>query len=124
MDSLLQGNPGVVVYLDDILVTGPDKTESLKEVLCRLAKAGLKLKKEKCHFMQSSVKYLGYCIDSEGLHPTEDKLQAIKKAPELTNVTALKSYMGILTYYGRFLPHLATVLAPLYQLVHKGAKLS
>ena len=73
MDSLLQGIPGVVVYLDDILVTGPDKTkhlESLKEVLCRFAKAGLKLKKEKCHFMQSSVKYLGYRIDSEGLHRT------------------------------------------------------
>jgi len=46
------------------------------------------------------VTYLGYCIDSEGLHLTEDKLDAVRKAPEPRNVTELKSYLGLLTYYG------------------------
>jgi len=123
MDSILQNIPGVIVYLDDILVTGPTEEahlKSLKEVLIRLEKAGLRLNKAKCKFMESCVTYLGYCIDSEGLHPTEDKLDAVRKAPEPRNVTELKSYLGLLTYYGRFLPHLPSVLAPLYTLLRKG----
>ena len=72
MDSLLQGIPGVVVYLDDILVTGPsdhEQLESLKEVFTQLEKAGLRLNKIKCQFLASEVTYLGYRTDSEGLHP-------------------------------------------------------
>ena len=68
IDSLLQGIPGVVAYLDDILVTGLSDTEhleSLKEVLTRLQKAGFRLNRKKCHFLAPQVTYLGYCIDSE-----------------------------------------------------------
>ena len=123
MDSILQNIPGVVVYLDDILVTGLTEEAhlaSLKEVLTRLEKAGLRLNKAKCKFMESCVTYLGYRIDCEGLHPTEDKLEAVRKAPEPKHVTQLKSYLGLLTYYGRFLPHLPSVLSPLYTLLRKG----
>ena len=92
IDSLLQGIPGVVAYLDDILVTGPSDTEhleSLKEVLTRLEKAGLRLNTKKCQFLASEVTYLGYRIDSEGLHPTKEKLRAVQAAPRPTNVTEL-----------------------------------
>ena len=68
--------------------------------------------------------YLGYCIDSEGLHPTDEKLRAVQSAPMLANVTELKSYLGLLTYYGRFLPHLPSTLAPLYALLHQGVEWS
>ena len=122
MDSLLQGIPGVIVYLDDILVTGPsdhEHLESLKEVFTRLEKAGLRLNKKKCQFLASEVTYLGYRIDSEGLHPTNEKIRAVQSAPEPTNVTELKSHLGLLTYYGRFLPHLPSTLAPLYALLHQ-----
>jgi len=93
------------VYLDNTLATDPDDAqhlESFKEVLNQLENAGLRLKKEKCHFIQQSVKYLGYRID------VKDKLQAIQSA---SNVITLKSYLDLLTYYDRFL---ATVLVPLY----------
>jgi hypothetical protein len=63
------------------------------------------------------VKYLGYKIDAEGLHPVEEKVKAIRDAPSPKNVTELKSYLGLLSYYGRFLPHLPSVLAPLYKLL-------
>ena len=95
MDSLLQGIPGVVVYLDDILVTGPSDREhlvSLKEVFTQLEKAGLRLNK-KCQFLASEVTYLGYRIDSEGLHPTNEKRRAGQSATEPTNITELKSYL-------------------------------
>ena len=118
MESLLCDIPGVLVYLDDILITGPtdaDHLKSLQEALSRLEKVGLRLQKQKCSFMASSVSYLGYQIDKEGLHPLESKLEAIKQAPQPRNVTELKSFLGLLTYYGKFLPHLPTVLAPLYK---------
>ena len=120
MESLLKGIPGVAVYLDDILVTGSSEEKhlaSLKQVLARLQEAGLRLNRKKCKFLAPAVTYLGYRIDSEGLHPTEQKLKAVQLAPEPTNVTELKAYLGLLTYYGRFLPHLPSVLAPLYVLL-------
>ena len=71
MDNLLAGIPGVVVYLDDILVTGVTEQEhlqSLEEVLKRLEQSGLRARKSKCLFMVSSVSYLGHKIDAEGIN--------------------------------------------------------
>ena len=123
MESLLQGIPNVVVYIDDILIAGKtyhEHTVTLEKVLTRLQEAGLRLKKDKCYFTTSSVTYLGYSIDKDGIHPTTEKVRAIKDAPTPKNVTQLKAYLGLLSYYNRFLPHLPTVLAPLYKLLHKG----
>ncbi len=80
MESVLRSIPSVVVYMDDILVTGRTDAEHigmLEKVLARLEEAGLRLKKRKCMFMAESVIYLGHRIDKEGLHPTEEKLKAV-----------------------------------------------
>ena len=79
--------------------------------------AGLRLKKSKCVFMAASVEYLSHRIDAQGLHPIPEKVEAVKNAPRPKNVTELKSYLGLLSYYTKFLPNLSTVLAPLYQLL-------
>ena len=65
--------------------------------------------------------YLGHRIDAAGLHPFQDKVQAIKEAPEPKSVTELKSYLGMLTYYGKFLPNLSSTLHPLHKLLKKDA---
>ena len=122
MDNLLQGIPGVVGYIDDILNLGESESahlEVLEEVLKRLSKSGFRAKKQKCKFMVTSVDYLGYHIDAAGLHPLPDKVQAVEEAPTPTCLTELKSYLGLLTYYAKFLPNLATHLAPLYKLLGK-----
>ena len=67
--------------------------------------------------MVPSVSYLGHKIEAEGLHPLPDKLQAVKEASTPRNVSELKSYLGLLSYYGKFLPNLSTRLEPLYQLL-------
>ena len=58
-------------------------------------------------------------IDTEGIHPLPEKLEAIRDAPRPTCVTVIKAYLGILTYYSKFLPNMSTVLAPLYELLQK-----
>ena len=123
MEGLLQGMDGVILYIDDILVTGKTRTEHIKtldEVLARLGKAGLHLNKNKCVFLAPSVSYLGFCIDSQGLHPLPEKVRAIQDAPKPSNVTELKSFLGLVQYYSKFLPNLSIVLAPLNRLLRKG----
>ena len=85
------------MYFDDIFITGASEEahlETLDEVLIRLEKVGLRVKGKKCEFMRPSVMYLGHRIDAAGPHPLQDKVQAIKEAPEPKSVTELKSYLG------------------------------
>ena len=120
MDTILQGIPGVTCYIDDILITGATEEEHLQRlevVLRRLQQHGFRLKKAKCKYMAESVDYLGYLIDSEGLHATEEKLQAILQAPTPRNVQELRSFLGLVNYYGKFISNLATILHPLNALL-------
>ena len=108
IESILKGIPHTSVYLDDILMTGDLVTEhlhNLEEVLKRLNKAGICLKRQKCAFMLIEVEYLGHKLSMEGLRPTESKVQAITDAPAPQNVTQLRSFLGLLSYYSKFLPN-------------------
>lgn len=110
----------MAVYIDDILVTGTSDAEHLQvleQVLTKLEEAGLRLKESKCVYMAESVTYLGHVIDAQGIHPVQDKVQALQEARAPNNVSELKSYLGLLNYYNRFLPNLATALAPLHKLL-------
>ena len=66
-----------------------------------------------------SIVYLGHTIDHEGLHQTNDKVSGIQLAPAPNNVTELKSFLGSVNYYGKFLPDLSTGLSPLHLLLRK-----
>ena len=72
--------------------------------------------------VQLYVKYLGHRVDAEGLHTTPDKLEAVVKAPAPKNVQELRSFLGLVNYYGKFLPNLATTLQPLNSLLQKDRK--
>ena len=125
MDSILQGIPHVICYIDDILVTGKNDAEHLEilsAVLGRLQKFGLRLKREKCFFMKESVEYLGHLIDAEGIHATPEKLAAIHHAPAPRNVTELRSLLGLINYYGKFIPNLSTILHPLNSLLQQNCQ--
>ena len=70
------------VFVDDILVTSAtvaEHLETLEQIMARLEEAGLRLKREKLH---NRIEYLGHIIDAQGLHPTEEKVQAVKSAPQ------------------------------------------
>ena len=124
MDQILQGMDKVRCCIDDILIrTEPhEHLQVLDEVLTRLEKHGILAKRSKCEFMVPSVEFLGYCIDGEGRHPTDKKIAAIKGALSPKNVAELRSYLGLLNYYGNFIPSLSTLLQPLHELLWKGVK--
>ena len=124
MDQLLNGLTGVRFYLDDIIITGKSTEEHLNHLprlLEWLQDKGFRLKKDKCHFLQSSVEYLGHVIDTNGLHTTPTKQQAIAEARAPTNTSELRSFLGLVNYYGRFLPNVSTTLHPLNRLLQKRA---
>ena len=96
--------------------------EALEGVLKCLQDHGMKLRLDKCKFFQTSVEYLSHRIDKNGLHPTTEKVNAVVKAPRPQNVTELKSYLGLLNYYGRFISNLSTTLQSLNKLLCIGNK--
>lgn len=123
MEKILQGIPHVVVYIDDILITGKDEKEHLhilRQVLERLREYGIRLKREKCRLMRPSVDYLGYRIDKHGLHTMPDKVAAISEAPSPQNVKELRAFLGLVNYYGKFLRDLSTINQPLNRLLGQG----
>ncbi len=75
--------------------------------------------KNKCVLLAPSVTYFGHTIGGQGLHPISDKVEAIQSAPEPRNQSGLKSYLGLLSYYSRFLPNLSNVLGPLNRLLRR-----
>lgn len=122
LEKVLQGVPGVVNFMDDVVVTGKNKLEhlqNLQSVFERLAEAGFTLNRKKCFFFQTSVAYLGHIIDKEGLHKDTTKVQAILKISRPTNLKEVRAFMGVINYYGKFIQNLATIVQPIYQLLKK-----
>ena len=99
--------------------TEQEHLATLDTVMSRLKMAGLRFNKTKCSLMTESVQYLGHTIDSKGLHLIAEKVTAICDAPIPKNVTQLKAYLGLITYYGHFIHNLSHVLFPLYRLLRR-----
>lgn len=125
MEHVLQGIPGTACYLDDLLIASKNHTECytrVEQALQKLSPHSTIVNKEKCKLFQSRVRYLGYELDSNGLCSTADKVGAILKVLEPTNVTQLKAVLGLINFYAKVLPDLATVLKPFHSLLSKSVR--
>ena len=124
MDKMLSGLDHVFCYVDDVLIATNNLAhhlEVLRQVLNRFARYNVRLNKVKCQFLKSETQYLGHQLSAEGISPLEDKVRAIQESPKPTNVSELKSFLGIINYYGKFVPNLSSHLSPLYALLHHSA---
>ena len=74
--------------------------------------------------MSAQVKYLGYVIDERGLHPNPERVKAIVEAPAPRSTSELKSFLGLLNYYRKFIPNLSALLSPLHSLLCRSRQLS
>lgn len=125
MDTIVAGLEGVIVYLDDILVFGSSQKEHdarLEALMNRLREYGVLLNLEKCLFSVDHLEFLGHEPSPAGIKPMKSRVLAIQQFREPTNAAELRSFLGLVTYVGRFIPHLATKSEPLRSLLRTGTK--
>lgn len=123
--ELLAGIEGVQVFLDDIVIVGDtqeEHDERFSKVLSILQKRNVKLNKSKCVISAKEVPYLGYILSGDGIRPDPKKIKAILEAPTPNSVVSLKSFLGLCTYYNRFVPQFSEILCPLYNLTQKNVQ--
>lgn len=112
------------VYIDDILVcseTFDEHLEHLGIVLERLRRANLTLKPKKCQFLQKVVSYLGHIISQDGVSPDSEKIAKVRDFPVPADTTSVRQFLGLASYYRRFVPAFASIASPLHQLLKKDA---
>ena len=109
-------------YLDDIIVfsaSWEEHLERLRAVFERLRRANLKLGAAKCHLARKEVGFLGYKVTPEGLEPEPKLMEAISRLTPPTSVTEVRSFLGFVGYYRRFIRRFSDKAAPLNALLHK-----
>ena len=109
-----------IIYLDDIIVFGQTSEEHLvrvKAVSNKLKAAGLKLKPLKCEFFRKQINYLGHVVGHKGISTDPKKVEAVTEWPTPTTVTEVRSFLGFLSYYKRFIPNFFKVAKPIYKLL-------
>jgi len=112
-----------LVYLDDIVVfskTLEEHTRRLELLFERLRLAKLKLKPFKCHLMQVEIAFLGHVVSKDGVLTDRAKIEAVRTWPTPTSFTEVRSFLGLASYYRRFVDSFAKKAIPLYRLAEKG----
>ncbi|XP_055522484.1 uncharacterized protein K02A2.6-like [Wyeomyia smithii] len=120
ISQILQGIPGVTVFLDDVKITGPNDEVHLcrlREVLKRFHEHNMRVNVTKCEFFADSIEYCGYTIDRHGVHKMQQKVEALQKMPRPQNREQVRAFLGLVNYYARFMKNLSTKLYPLINLL-------
>lgn len=124
-DTMMAGLQGTAVYMDDVVVGGKTVEEhdrNLRAVLQRIQDFGFTIRAEKCSFGQSEIRYLGHIVDSRGLRPDPGKIEAITKLSPPTDVSGVRSFLGAINFYGKFVPNMRMLRYPLDKLLKTDTK--
>ena len=127
MDLVLSGLTWEVclVYLDDIIVfsdTFRQHLDRLTMVFERLKSAGLKINASKTRMFQRRVSFLGHVVSEAGIEPDPSKIEAVRTWPRPRNLTELRSFVGLASYYRDHIRSFASIARPLHVLTRKGAR--
>lgn len=118
----LHGLSGVVCIADDVIIHGKSMEEhdaNLEQFFKRCNEMNIKLNKDKLMLRTDHVIFMGHCISKDGLVTDPDKVKAICEYPAPANIKELRSFLGMVNYLSKFLPHSASVLYPLHNLLKK-----
>ena len=111
-----------LVYLDDVTAfsqTFEEHLQHLETIFKRIEAAGLKINPDKCHFGAHSLQFLGHIISDQGILPDPTKIEAVKNYPQPQNLTQLRAFLGLASYYRRFIKDFSKISSPLYELLKK-----
>ena len=111
-----------MVYLDDVVIHGrtmEENLDNLREVLDRLVQAGLKVKPAKCKILQKEVTFLGHVVNESGIRSQPEKTQAVQRWPVPQSQAEVSQFLGLASYYRRFVKNFAQIAAPLHRLTEK-----
>ena len=125
LQNALSGLKGVKNISDDIIVFGKTQEEhdrNLEATFARLKEKNLTLNRQKCEFNKDKLVFYGYIFGKDGISADPAKVTAIKNAPSPTNVTELRSFLGMTNYVSRFIPRYSTITAPLRKLTKAGVE--
>ena len=115
-----------VPYLDDIIIflsTPEEHLERLRLVFERFREHNLKLNPDECDFFRMKVQFLGHIVSKDGLEVDPSKIEAVQKFPVPRIQTEVKSFLGLASYYLRFVPKFAEIARPLHKASETSAKL-
>ena len=124
MDTVLAGLQwsSCLVYIDDVIVLGrsfDDHLLNLRAIFEQMRKAGLKLKPSKCALCKHTVEFLGHIVSSDGVHTDPKKTEKVSKWPTPSNRQELLRFLGLTSYYRRFVRDYASIAKPLHHLTEK-----
>ena len=124
MNTVLSGLQGerCFVYLDDIVIYSYDlksHIENLSAVFKKLINHNLKLQPDKCEFLRKEVGYLGHVITEDGVKPNPEKIKAVQQFPIPKCPKDIKSFLGLVSYYRRFMPEFSKTSNSLISLLKK-----
>ena len=111
-----------MVYLDDIIImskTYDEHIQNLELVFRRLQEANLKMNPKKCKFLQTEVTYLGHIVSEKGIGTDPSKIECVQTWPTPKNVRDIRSFLGLCSYYRRFVHKFADIAKPLHKLTEK-----
>ncbi|GJV48918.1 putative reverse transcriptase domain-containing protein [Tanacetum coccineum] len=115
----------VIIFIDDILIYSKNEQEHkehLKQILKLLKKEELYAKFSKCEFWIPKVQFLGYVIDSEGIHVDPTKIESIKDWTSPKSPTEIRQFLGLVGYYRRFIEGFSKIAKPMTKLTQKKVK--
>lgn len=113
----------VLLYIDDIMIHSEneeDHEKDLEEVLRRLEEAGLSVKPSKCQFFKQKCSYLGHEVSAEGIAPNKEKVRVINNYPIPKDLEEVRRFIGMCSYYRRFVKDFAEKARPLTDMNKKG----
>ncbi|XP_011859156.1 PREDICTED: uncharacterized protein K02A2.6-like [Vollenhovia emeryi] len=112
----------ILLYLDDIMVATEaldEHIDILSELFTLAGKNQLQFRLDKCYFAQTEVRYLGYCVNEHGIRPSDENIESVLNYPIPRNVKEVHRFVGLASYFRRFIPKFSLLAKPLFDLIKK-----